>query len=145
MKPLKFEILKEINIALDEARQSERPAKETIHSVRRRCKRIRAYLRLLPSSLAKESRRAREGVRQAAALLSTIRDSQVMVPMCDMVQKRLAEIGVDQLQIDELATSIRERVERVSGVPSASERALKNAAVLLEEASTLSVCRQSKA
>lgn len=79
MKSLKATILTEMKLAVKDVRLSDCDMlEEAVHSFRRRCKRIRAYLRLLPTSIAKPSRKARQLVRLAGASLSELRDAQVM-------------------------------------------------------------------
>jgi CHAD domain-containing protein len=134
MKSLKSAILKELDKAIQDASGSEQPFQEIVHTLRRRGKRIRAYLCLLPHCQGKVARRTRRKVRQAAFALSATRDSQVMIPVYAQFKTRLAEVGVEQTQIDTMESILRDRADLATSDPTATLLSLENFSMKLRKA-----------
>lgn len=74
---------------------------EWVHNARTRYKRIRSLLRLVRDSLGDEAYRAElEQIRQAAGLLSRLRDAEVLVLTADLLAERIADDdGLAQLRL----------------------------------------------
>lgn len=137
MKSLKATILTEIKLAIDDSRLNDSKIDNiegAVHSFRRRCKRIRAYLRLLPKSLAKPSRKARRQLRVAAASLSELRDAQVMDRKWRYIHEQLIKKGTPGPTIDEPIDIARQRTTRMLPPLSSSQEQLISAARLLKKA-----------
>ena len=98
---------------------------ETVHDVRKRCKKVRGVIRLVRPGLGAEYRRANAEVRDAARELSSLRDAHAMLGAFDHV---IAATHGDRLPGDAL-----ERV-RAGLLRHAARAAPADAAVLLERA-----------
>ncbi len=135
MKSLKATILTEMKLAIQDARLKHfKSIEESVHSVRRRCKRIRAYLDLLSVSLSKESRHATKAVRLASASLSELRDSHVMDQTRRQVLERLNETRIHQQQVIDPDSSLHETAERTNVIQDSAQHQLKSAIHLLDKA-----------
>ncbi len=75
---LKRSIVDQLNKAISETEGTTSADDENIHRVRRRCKRVRANLRLLRVAAPRKSRKAANEVRDASAVLSPYRDAQII-------------------------------------------------------------------
>lgn len=135
MKSLKVTILTEIEIAIQDSRSFEcDDLEEAVHSVRRRCKRIRAYIDLLPRSLTKQSRRAGRYVRLAALSLSELRDAQVMDRTRHELHQRLIENGVEESAIEVPQCSSQEELNRSAQCLTSVQNQMALATRLLKKA-----------
>lgn len=65
---------------------------ETVHGVRKRCKKLRALIRLTRRSLGAEYGRANAAVRDASALLSPLRDAHAVLATFDVLVSSRADI-----------------------------------------------------
>ncbi len=79
------EVLRQLEKAHSEAKAIRSSDDERIHQIRKRCKRIRALLKLTDSGDHKEARKCSRRVRAAAKRLSSLRDSQVIDSAFDVV------------------------------------------------------------
>jgi len=135
MKSLKTTILKEIQLAVEDTRSSDcDKLEDAVHSFRRRCKRIRAYLRLLPSSLSKQARRARRHTRLAAASLSKLRDAQVMDRILLQIHERLVKSSGQGPSVEKSSSVSQEKTKPSPCAASPVQDQLISAAKLLNKA-----------
>jgi CHAD domain-containing protein len=88
---LKREIASQIASATSETDAITNASDERIHRVRRRSKRIRAQLQMLEAVSKKRSRRASRRIRDASALLSPFRDSQIVPIALESVRAMLQD------------------------------------------------------
>ncbi|MGM0633514.1 MAG: CHAD domain-containing protein [Pseudomonadota bacterium] len=92
--------------ALDELSDTHLDQAETIHKVRKRCKKIRAALRLVRSALGKVYAVENASYRDAARGISGVRDTEAMIETCDALAERFAD------QVDgEAIRHVRGRLE----------------------------------
>lgn len=130
--------------ALGEIGNSELGSHKTVHQVRKRCKKLRALLRLARGDLDRSGRvyrRENECFRDAARSLSSVRDAEVLLQTCDAVagehaaadsrehlqqvrevfEQRRREVANASVDLDErivtVALTLREARERVDGWP----------------------------
>lgn len=102
--------LEQIDIALDAAYDSARPAALRIHRVRLCCKRLRGLLRLVDSGLASSIEREEALVRSAARRLACHRDARVLLETHRSVVDELPRADANGLALlgDRLAQSVFE-------------------------------------
>jgi CHAD domain-containing protein len=132
MKSLKDRILKEIQLAINEIQGREiNDLEHSVHAFRRRCKRIRAYIRLLPPSLTKQAERARKQVRQAAATLSGLRDAQVSEQTWHQIDERLRHSETERAAVVDCIQCPKQKPTPVS--QSAASELLHSAAKALHK------------
>jgi CHAD domain-containing protein len=93
-------VLEQIDTALDHLKPTVRNKDEAIHDARVCIKKVRALLRLMRESLGDETYKAEDSTyRDAAGMLSKVRDSAAMLEMVD----KLIEHFSDQLSTDAFA------------------------------------------
>jgi CHAD domain len=76
--------------ALRDLANAERDRADTIHRVRKRCKKIRAVLRLVRNGLGEAYATENAWYRDAARTLSGLRDAEAMIETCDALASRSA-------------------------------------------------------
>jgi CHAD domain-containing protein len=88
-------VREQVDKALAEIRDDQLGQPETIHQVRKRCKKIRAVLRLVRGSLSDPDTYAFENAcfRDAARSLSALRDTEALIEACDKLLKNSQEDG----------------------------------------------------
>jgi CHAD domain-containing protein len=86
---LKREIVAQIETAISDTSAITTSSDVRIHRVRRRTKRIRAQLRMLALMAPRRSRKASKHAREASALLSPFRDTQIVPAALESVRVML--------------------------------------------------------
>lgn len=81
-------VIEQVERALNELRDDSLENGETVHQVRKRCKKIRGALRLVRPALEDIYTQENQWYRDAARTLSDIRDAEVMVEAYDVVLHR---------------------------------------------------------
>lgn len=109
----------QIDQALGEIADSGLPSHKTVHQVRKRCKKLRALLRLARGDLdrsGKVYRRENACFRDAARSLSSVRDAEVLLQTCDLLVGEHAEAGNRQRlqQVREVFEQRRHEVENAN-------------------------------
>ena len=140
MRSLRQEMLSLVDKAVSEVAATRSAEDESIHRVRRLCKRVRAESRLLAAEKPARSRRAASHIRRAARVLSPYRDAQVLPAAISRAETLLLEqtcsdqcaaviesIRCDTAQIDapirELPTALAEANEHLALARQAIESA----------------------
>lgn len=95
----------QIDRALAELADTTLDRSDTIHQVRKRCKKIRAALRLVRSGLASYPEE-NAWYRDAARRISDVRDAEAMIETCDALSRRCAgQVDATTMQ------ALRDRLE----------------------------------
>jgi len=99
--------LEQIDKALAEIDDIELDRHETIHQVRKRCKKLRALVRMVRPALGKTYRKENHAFRDIARDLAGMRDEQSMVEALEGLQKTLD--GVERHRFDHVLGKLRAR------------------------------------
>ncbi len=94
-----MEIASQLDLAIKEIAETKSAGDESIHRVRRRCKRIRALLDIMSDQGVVDADRISRLVRDAGRQLSPIRDAQII----PAAQENVRSLFVDQLNEQLLA------------------------------------------
>lgn len=97
----------QVSKAIDEIDDDSLNAHETVHQVRKRCKKVRGLLRLFRFGLDDQYSTLNEEFRDAARTLSPVRDSEAVIETYDDLMEVYGEL-VDQRRL----RSIRNEFER---------------------------------
>lgn len=84
-------IKEQIGRALEELDDSRLSQADTIHQVRKRCKKIRGALRLVRKSIGEKYSRENAWYRDAARSISDVRDAEVMLETFDAIMERYSD------------------------------------------------------
>lgn len=124
--------IEEIDAALRSLGDPEREGLEkTVHGVRKRCKRLRALVRMVRPALGGEYRRANALAREASAVLSPMRDAHaVLATFDDLVAARADVVPVRGLR--DVRGGLAARAVAAEDAGAVAER-LGRAAALLGE------------
>jgi CHAD domain-containing protein len=134
MKSLKLAIEKELKAAIEEGEQVEIGLENRVHSVRRRCKRLRAYLHLLPPAYAPLGKRLRGRIRLAASSLSSLRDRHVMRVSFRRLKEALAAEGFSGAPLERLSGYVQGRIERIGRLEAPPEQQVEGMLEALRQA-----------
>jgi CHAD domain-containing protein len=83
-------IIEQIERALGELNDKNLDRADTVHQVRKRCKKIRAALRLVREALGKTYSRENARYRDAARRISKLRDAEAVIETCDALASRFS-------------------------------------------------------
>ncbi len=108
-KTLRRDIIAQIKRATDETWKTESPSDERIHCVRRRCKRVRAQLRMLRTVAPRKAREASMHVRDASRSLSPLRDAQILPAALGRVRGLLGD-DFDQQALGDIENALQRTV-----------------------------------
>lgn len=97
---------KQIERSLGELADTNLNRADTIHQVRKRCKKIRAALQLVRGALGNKYSKENAWYRDAARRISDVRDTEAMIETCDALAKHF----IDQVDI-EIIQPIRSLLE----------------------------------
>ncbi len=108
---------------------SGQDTEETIHDLRKRCKKIRAAWRLVRDDLGKRDyQRRNRYYRDTARILSDLRDATAILEALDLLEEQYCEV-VYQSAFQELRTALEKRRDQhlasVEGAPQAIRRVRK--------------------
>jgi len=103
----------QIDKAIDEIEDDELDRHETVHQVRKRCKKLRGLLRLVRPQIDNTYDRENDWYRDSARRLSCVRDSQSMVETYDKLVKQV-EDQVDQSWLSSIREELVARAKKVA-------------------------------
>lgn len=103
----------QIKKAIAEVEDASLDVHETVHQVRKRCKKIRALLRLTRPGFKGIYQRENKTFRDAARSLSTMRDAQAMIETYDMLLKRYDE-QVERRQFGTIRARLTRRMKKLA-------------------------------
>ena len=102
----------ELNESIREIDDHELARHETVHQVRKRCKKLRGLLRLVRPAMEEVYNAENKALRDAARNLSDIRDAKSIISTCDNVMHLFA----DQVDEKSFASIRRELTARLSAI-----------------------------
>lgn len=123
----------QIRLAIQEIEDPALDRHVAIHEVRKRCKKLRALLRLVQPALGSTYRRENACFRDAAKSLSYLRDAQTLVDCFDDVAARFEE-DLNPALILDLRRQLLERRDRVAEDRGRLEECLQAFLVTLRDA-----------
>jgi CHAD domain-containing protein len=95
-----------IDLAIEQAESGELELADAVHEVRKRCKEIRAVLRLVRPQFNATYRHENAWYRDAARKLSPLRDAYMMVEACDKLSATATDVAAEK--VDDLFVSVRD-------------------------------------
>lgn len=107
-------ISEQIEKALDEITDRDLDRAETIHQVRKRCKKIRGSLRLVRGALGNRYSEENAWYRDTARHVSDLRDAQAMIETCDKLSGRFVD-SVDEGVLRPTREVLEERKNALMG------------------------------
>ncbi len=103
----------QISKALRELTDEDLDEHETVHQVRKRCKKVRGLLRLCRPSCEVTYREGNAAFRDAARGLSSLRDAQTLIETADSLRKQL-DSSSDRRALDALREGLGARRDRIA-------------------------------
>ena len=127
---IKRVVREQIDRALEEIADDALDRHEAVHQVRKRCKKIRAVVRLVRPVLGATYRIENVAFRDTAAALSSLRDAQVLRETYDELAQSL-DAGVDRRSLGKIRRALTMRLKKVeAGEEPLDERLRATAAEL---------------
>ncbi|MDF1564635.1 MAG: CHAD domain-containing protein [Deltaproteobacteria bacterium] len=124
----------QVEANLDELAARDLPADELVHEVRKRCKKVRALLRLLRPALGEAVyRRENAAFRDASRLLAEWRDDDALLEACEALEGTLGTPGLRRSH-SALVGRLRARREALRADPGHLEERLGAFAHAMDEA-----------
>lgn len=84
-------VVEQIDRGIADATEGDYDPHEAVHQIRKRCKKVRAVLRLVRPGFERTYRRENAWFRDAARGLSAVRDAESIVECCVALQSRFAD------------------------------------------------------
>ncbi|REJ88230.1 MAG: CHAD domain-containing protein [Planctomycetota bacterium] len=103
----------QIDKAIDELDDDEVGRHETVHQVRKRCKKIRGLIRLVRPKFEATYKRENAWYRDAARPLSYVRDAQALVETFDDLTEHFQD-QIDEREIAEVRRELTDRRRRIA-------------------------------
>lgn len=109
----------EIDMAIETA-DSRRPISERVHEARKACKRVRALLRLVRPRIGKTYRHENDAIRDAARLLSDLRNRRSVIESYDLLMNRFDE-ELDRRTFGPVRAALTRAQQEAEGDQAASQ------------------------
>ena len=108
--------LSQIDAALSEIDGKELTPEQIVHQVRKRCKKLRALIRLVRPGLA-DYARENAAFRDLARMLSGVRDQDVLIHSCDRIGQHFGKDADADIMYALCARLATDKEERTAGGP----------------------------
>lgn len=123
----------QIDRALGELDDPQLSTAEKVHQVRKRCKKLRALIRLVRPGFKKVYQHENAWFRDTARSLSTIRDAQTMIDACDRLLAHTSQ-EVDRAAVASVRQQLAGRLQELREQPSDLNDRLASTADRLRQA-----------
>ncbi len=126
----------QIDRAIAEVDDTTLDADETVHQVRKRCKKLRALLRLVRLPLDDEDtfRKENSWFRDAASDLSGMRDAEVQIATCDALMAHPGDRADHRIFFESIRRQLAQRRDAVAGSATSPAERLVAFRARMEEA-----------